>query len=161
MTTISFFYWLLWAFIKQNPLLLWDRCITKTIQRQIRLIAETTKYLTLCVDKTSKLCNNFVLVLEPWPSQTKSSTNQTSAKVPNIIDTFPKLTHIHYLTLIDSSSKYLNLKVDDKWSYLMTFACQFDRYRYARLPFGAAPAGDMFLRKINEISKCYQMFLAL
>ena len=33
------------------------------------------------------------------------------------------------------------------------FACQFGWYRYKRLPFGAAPAGDMFQRKTDEIFK--------
>ena len=35
----------------------------------------------------------------------------------------------------------------------MIFACQFGRYRYNRLPFGAAPAGNMFQRNIDEIYK--------
>ena len=38
----------------------------------------------------------------------------------------------------------------------MMFACQFGRYIYKRLPFGAAPAGDMFQRKIDEIFKDMQ-----
>ena len=42
----------------------------------------------------------------------------------------------------------------------MTFACQFGRNRYKWLPFGAAPEGDMFQRKIDEIFKC-QIHLAL
>ena len=33
------------------------------------------------------------------------------------------------------------------------FACQFGRYRYKQLPFGAAPAVDMFQKKIDEIFK--------
>ena len=33
----------------------------------------------------------------------------------------------------------------------MTFACQYGRYRYKLLPFGAAPAGDIFQHKIDEI----------
>ena len=33
------------------------------------------------------------------------------------------------------------------------FTCQFGRYRYKRLPFGVAPTGDMFQRKIDEIFK--------
>ena len=33
------------------------------------------------------------------------------------------------------------------------FACQFGRYRYKGLPFGAALARDMFHRKIDKISK--------
>ena len=31
--------------------------------------------------------------------------------------------------------------------------CQFGRYRYKRLPFGAAPTGDIFLCKMDEIFK--------
>ena len=33
----------------------------------------------------------------------------------------------------------------------LTFACQIRRYRYKCLPFGVAPADDMFQRKIDEI----------
>ena len=36
---------------------------------------------------------------------------------------------------------------------MTVFVCQFGRYRYKRLPFGAAPPGDMFKRKIDEIFK--------
>ena len=47
------------------------------------------------------------------------------------------------------SSGYHNLKLDEKSSYLMTFACHFGRYRYKKLPLGAALAGDMFKGKIE------------
>ena len=40
-----------------------------------------------------------------------------------------------------------------KSSYLTTFECHFGRYRYNRLPFGAAPAGDIFQGKVDEIFK--------
>ena len=43
----------------------------------------------------------------------------------------------------------------------MIFACQFGRYRYKRLPFVAAPAGDIFQRKIDEIFKDMAMYLVL
>ena len=33
------------------------------------------------------------------------------------------------------------------------FMCQLGGYRYKCLPFGAAPAGNMFQRKIDEIFK--------
>ena len=33
------------------------------------------------------------------------------------------------------------------------FVCQFLRLKYDRLPFNAAPAGDMFQWKIDEIFK--------
>ena len=65
----------------------------------------------------------------------------------------PKCNSAKYLSLIDASSGYHNLKIDEKSSNFMMFVCQFGRYSYIRLPFGAAPAGDMFQRKIDEIFK--------
>ena len=51
------------------------------------------------------------------------------------------------------SSGYHNLKLQVKSSYLTTFACQFGRFRYKRFSFGAAPAGDVVQRKLDEIFK--------
>ena len=51
------------------------------------------------------------------------------------------------------SSGYYSLKLDDRSSYLTTFACQFGSYRYKTQPFGTAPIGDMFQHKIDEIFK--------
>ena len=58
---------------------------------------------------------------------------------------------MRYHSFIDASCGYHNLRLDEKSSYLMTFACQCVRYMYKHLPFGAAPAGDMFQHKIDEI----------
>ena len=64
-----------------------------------------------------------------------------------------KLNNAKYLSLIDASSGYNNFKLDEKSSYFKMFMCQFGRNRYKRLPFGAAPAGDMFQRKVGVIFK--------
>ena len=65
-------------------------------------------------------------------------------------DILPKLNNAKYLSLRDASSGYHNLKYDKKSSYLTSFVCQFQRYIHKHLPSGAAPAGDMFQRKIDE-----------
>ena len=72
---------------------------------------------------------------------------------PTLNDILPKCNNAKYLSLIDVSSGYHNLKLDERLSYFMMFACQIGRYRYKRLPFGAAPAGNMFQRKIDGILK--------
>ena len=51
------------------------------------------------------------------------------------------------------SSWYHNVKLDKISSYLPTFACQYGRYRYKRLPFKATPTWDMFQCKFDEIFK--------
>ena len=42
------------------------------------------------------------------------------------------------------------MKVHKQSSYLTTFSCPFGRYRYIRLSFGIALAGDMFQKKICD-----------
>ena len=81
------------------------------------------------------------------------STNKTDTQGTTLNDILPKLNNAKYLSLIDASSGEHNLKLDEKSSYFTTFPCQFGRYRYKWLPFGAALAGDIFDRKIDEIFK--------
>ena len=64
-----------------------------------------------------------------------------------------KLTNAKYLSLIDASSGYSNLRLNEQSLYLTTFACQFGRWRDIWLPFLAALAGKMLQRKIDEIFK--------
>ena len=71
---------------------------------------------------------------------------------PTLNNIFLKLNNVKHLSLIDASFVYHNLKLDERSSNL-TFACHFSRYRCKRLPLQAAPAGDMFQRKIDKISK--------
>ena len=58
---------------------------------------------------------------------------------------------MQYMSIINVSLGYHNLKLDKQSSYLTTFACPFGRYRYKHLPFGTALVGNMFQHKIDEI----------
>ena len=72
---------------------------------------------------------------------------------PPVNDIFPRFTIACYLTLTNPSSGYHNLKMDKKSLHLITFTCEFGRYRYARPPFVAAPGGDTFQCQIVVIFK--------
>ena len=63
----------------------------------------------------------------------------------------PKLNNVQYMSIIDVSSGYHNLRLDKKSSYLTTFMCPFVWYQYKCLPFGSVPVGNMFQCKIDEI----------
>ena len=69
---------------------------------------------------------------------------------PTLNDILPKLNSIQYMSIIDASLGYHNLKLDKQSSYLTIFACPFGSYRYKWLPFGAGSAGDMFQCKIDK-----------
>ena len=62
-----------------------------------------------------------------------------------------KLNNVRYMSIIDASSGYHSLKLDDKSSYLTTCACQFGRHMYIHVLFGAAPTGNMLQGKKDKI----------
>ena len=72
-----------------------------------------------------------------------------------------RLNNVKYMSTIDVSSGFHNLQLDTQSSYLTMFTCLFGRYRCKCLPFGAAPVGNMFQCKIDEIFNDMQMSLAL
>ena len=45
-------------------------------------------------------------------------------------DILPKLDNLQYMSIIDMSLGYHNLKLDEKASYLTTFTCPFGQYWY-------------------------------
>ena len=110
--------------------------------------------MLLDMDEAAEWFNSFVLVPK---SNGKVSLCLGPVRLnhrgPMHHDILLKLNNAQYISLIDMSFGYYNLKVDKKSSYFTTFTCHFGRYRYKRLPFGAAPAGDMFQRTIDEIFK--------
>ena len=65
----------------------------------------------------------------------------------------PKLSNVHYMTILDASPSFNNLKLDTENSYLIQIVCQFSKYRLTRVPFGVVPAGDMLQEKIDKIFK--------
>ena len=113
------------------------------------------------MDETAEWCNSFKLVPKPYgklrlcldPVRLNQALIRLVHRRPTLNDIFPKLNNAKYLSLIDASSGYYNLKLDEWLSYFTTPAWEFGWYRYKRLPFEAAPTGDLFQRKINEIFK--------
>ena len=114
-------------------------------------------------------CNSFVLVPKANgkvrlcldPACLDQALIRPIHRGPTLNEILSKLNNAEYLSLIDMSSGYHNLKCDEKSSYLTMFACQLGWYRYKWLSFGAATVGDMFQRKINKIVMTCQVCLAL
>ena len=115
----------------------------------------------LGMDETLEWCNSFILVPK---AKSKVRVCLDLAKLiqvlirpvhraPTLNDIFLKLNNVKYLSLIDVSSGYHNIKLDNRLSYLTTFTHQFGNYRYKTLPFGAAATGDMFQHMVDEIFK--------
>ena len=114
----------------------------------------------LGVNETVEKCNSFVLVpkvngkvrLCLDPARIDQALIRPVHRGPMLNDILPKPNNVQYTSIIDMSSGYHNLKLDEKSSYLTTFACPFGWYQDKCLPFRAAPVSNMFQHKIDEIS---------
>ena len=133
--------------------------LQKLFQEELQQLQELDIIMLLGVDKRAEWCNSFVLVPKAngkvwlclYPVQLNQALIRPIHRGPTLNDILPKLNNIQYMSIIDVSSGYHNIKLDKQSSYLTTFACLFGRYRYKQLPFGAVTAGDMFQCKIDEI----------
>ena len=76
-----------------------------------------------------------------------------------INDIFPNLTHVHYITHPDASFGYHNLKLDERSSYVITFALQIQHVQICKITVCYLEVGGMFDRKIDEnlqrTTKCF------
>ena len=133
--------------------------LQKPFKEDLQQLQDLDIIMLLGVDKTAEWCNSFVLgpkangkvQLCLDPVQLNQALIRLVHMGPKLNDILPKLNNAQYMSIIDASLGYHNLKLDKQSSYITTFAYLFGRYRYKRLPFRAALAGDMFQHKIDEI----------
>ena len=88
-----------------------------------------------------------------WTQQGLTIMNMTNIQGETLNDKLSKLTNVCYIMIIDTSPHYYYLKLDKKSSYLTIFTCQLDWCKFTKLPFGVAPACNMFQGKINLVFK--------
>ena len=133
----------------------------KPYKEELQYLQQQDIITPLSINETDELCNSFILVPNPNgkvmfcldPARLNQALIKPVHRGSTLSDVFPRLNYVQYLSLVDASSGNHNLKLDERSSYFTTFAYQFGRYRYKRLPFGAASAGEMFQRKIDKTFK--------
>ena len=133
--------------------------LQKPFKEELECLQEMDIITPIGVDETVEWCNSFVLVPKANgkvrlcldPGQLNQALIGLIYRGPTRNDILPRLNMVQYMSIIDASSGYHNLRLDTQSSYLTTFTCPFGRYRYKCLPFGAAPVGNMFQNKIDEI----------
>ena len=125
--------------------------LQKPFKEELERLQQQDIITPLGIDETGEWCKSFVLIPKPNgkvricldPARLNKVLIRPVHRGLTLNDIFSKLNNVKYLSLIDVSSGYHNLKLDERLSYL-TFACQFGGYKCKRLSFGAATTGDMF-----------------
>ena len=82
-----------------------------------------------------------------------------STKLVN--DILYKLRGPKYFTFMDSSSSFLNQKLDEEYSKLTTVGTPFGRYRNLRVPMGAFLSNDVYQYKVAGCSESIEQCMAI
>ena len=122
----------------QSPLRHVSYVLQKPVKDKLDRLQQLDIITLLGADKTAEWCNSFVLVPKSngkvrlclYPAWLNQVLIRPIHRGPTLNYILPKLNNVRYLSIIDASSWYHNLKLDETSSCLTIFACQFGRYRY-------------------------------
>jgi len=72
-------------------------------------------------------------------------------QLPTVEKITSRLAKAQYFTVLDASSGFWQLKLDEASSRLCTFNTPFGRFRFLRLPFGVNSAPEVFHRTVKQL----------
>ena len=70
--------------------------------------------------------------------------------MPTLDDFLPELTEAKIFSVLVVKSGFWHIELDKSSSKLTTFGMPYERYRWSRMPFGIAPAPEIFQRWLDS-----------
>ena len=70
--------------------------------------------------------------------------------VPTVEELVAEVANAKVFSKCDVRNGFWHVELDDESSRLTTFSTPFGRYRWKRMPFGIAPASELFQRKLEQ-----------
>ena len=103
--------------------------LQEPFKEELRCLQEMDIITLLGIDKTMEWCNSFVLVPKANgrvrlclnPARLNQALIRPLHRGPTLNNILPKLNNVQYMSIINASSGYHNLKLDKQSSYLTTF----------------------------------------
>lgn len=101
--------------------------------------------------------SNMVVVRKPNklricldPMDLNKGIKRSHYPTPTIDDLSPNLTKAKVFSVVDAKDGFLQIKLDEKSSYLTTFWTPLGRFRWKRMPFGLNSGSEEFQRRLDE-----------
>ena len=113
--------------------------LQKPFKKELDWLQKMDIVILLGVDETVEWCNSFVLVPKANGKVRlcldMARLNQVLIRPvhrgPVLNGILLKLNNVLYMSILDASSGYHNLKLDKKSSYLTTFTCPFGQMKFS------------------------------
>ena len=102
--------------------------------------------------------NSMVIVVKPNklricidPRDLNEAIRREHFPMTTIEDVFADMPQAKVVSVLDATSGYWQVKLDEASSKLCTFNTSFGRYRFTRLPFGIKSAPEVFQAHMSEL----------
>ena len=137
------------------------RKITIVLLDKLKLELERMQRLDIIqpVNEPTEWVNLLIIVEKPNgkpricldPRHLNQAIKRQHYKLPTAEELFSGMHHANFFTILDASSGYWQIKVDEESSNLLTFSTHFGRLRFKHLPYGIHSAIEVFQKDIEEI----------
>lgn len=147
-----------------------DEKATPKIQRPRRIALAFNKKLKECLDdmeKSNVICkeekhtdwvSNILFVQRNGksricldPLELNKALKSVEYPIPTVEEILPELNEAMVFSTVDAKRGFWQVELDEESSKMCTFFTPYGRYRFLRMPFGIAPAMEIYQRKQNEI----------
>ena len=111
------------------------------------------------IEEPTQWVNPIVIVEKPNgklricldPRDLNTAVMREHYQLPTVEEITCRLSEAKYFTVLDASSGFWQLKLDEASTRLCTFNTPFGRYRFLRLPFGIHSAPEVFHRTVRQL----------
>ena len=103
-------------------------------QSSLTLVQKPNGKLRVCID----------------PKPLNKALKRSRYLMPTLDDFLPELTEAKIISVLDVKNGFWHIELDKSSSKLTTFGTPYGRYRWNRMPFGIAPAPEIFQRWLDS-----------
>ena len=119
-----------------------DAMVEEGVIEQVNEPTDWVSSLTYVVKRNGKLR----ICIDPRPLN--KALKREHFQLPTLDDILPDLSKAKIFSSVDLRNGFWHLKLDAKSSRLTTFSTPYGRYRWKVLPFGIAPAPEIFQKHV-------------
>lgn len=110
------------------------------------------------ITEPTEFVNPIVIVKKPNnklricldPKNLNEAIQREHYKIPTFDELTQNLKDSKYFTILDANKGFWQIRLNEKASKLTTFATQFGRFRFLRLPFGLSCAPEIFQKTFSN-----------
>ena len=123
-----------------------------SIVQSVTIVPKMWRSEPLCggVQLAKKTCEAVGMRLCIDPQPLNKALKRSHYPLHVLDDILPNLSNAKVFSVCDVQNGFWHFKLDEDSSRLTTFNTPFGRYRWTRLPFGVAPALELFQRHLDQ-----------